>query len=1467
MSHSPCPPTELLREFLGGTLAPEQEQAVSDHIDQCVSCQDRLERLSSIPLSAPNWQRLPTAEQVQVESFLARVKAVTVPGTLPTRSTFQNAPVSMPVIPGYEILAELGRGGMGVVYKAIHRPLNRVVAVKMILSGLGPTHADRSRFKSEAEAIARLQHPNIVQLFEVGDAEGRPYLALEYVAGGNLQQRIADRPQHPRAAAGLIAMLARAVHAAHLQQLIHLDLKPGNVLLAPAIHPATDAERDFGIPKLTDFGLAKRLDHQHSTLSQVVSGTPSYMAPEQIPEGIAPGPRQPIGPGADIYALGAILYQLLTGRPPFLGPDWVTTLLQVVRRDPVPVRQLQPGVPRDLETICLKCLEKEPSRRYATANDLSDDLQRFLAGEPIRARPVGTAERFLKWARRRPVAAAAVGIAGLAVLSALVGLTVALAAVDAQRQAEARAASEARKREQAILKARIEADRLRSLADGNLYFSQIAQTNLLWRDHDVARARLTLAACAESFRAWEWSHLNRLCHDGLRIFSLPSGYRAEAVAADGGWYVAAGTASPAPGQPAPRPVIIAWNESGEERLRTLAPATGRPTWLSITPSGRRLTAVIQDSQDQERTATLCVWELPTTATALSVPPPLLIEPLQANWAVSDDGRWAIGIPRDHRETLRIWDLEAGTVLLNRTVSPRIRSVEISQDGTVIAWSDNDQIQVMQAATGKEIGSWAANEASSLTFNPTATQLAYYERSARSIVFQSVPPSDRRERRVAFDPGPLRSGRRIRFTPDGQAIIGLSSDGIRLYELANDRQTTIARPAGGMIRGLPSPDGLTVATIGDDGSVRVWPIASPRSGRMTPRVYRGHAGAVLAADFTDSGSWLVTGGEDGQVIVWDLTRPQSFLPAVDTEPAPSYARGIWLLPHGRLLELTDAGVHLWDPQVGIRLRSASLPHATADPRLPGDADYAPGANRLAVITPGRSQVAVYNLNTWTDPGSANGELPSPLQLIGHEYPITAVAISQDGSVIVTGSAGLEEAPLRPQPVGELCIWNGLTGALRQRIVEPGLCVCGLALAPDGRRTAVSCGWPGWDRAKEPAPPASFRMMATYSGTLGRPIASDRQGANPLVLMAVHPHGTSLAAIAYRRPETLQVYDLEEDRKLWEITAASPFTGLAYHPEGRRLAASGLSGVTLFDSETGAEALRLTGNDLETAFFSSLGHRVSFGYEGEELVCATTSRWVLWEMSWEPSVDRPRWRTSAARRSFPWHLLRLQDPRSTSYAQAFHAAALALPPGPQTVQDWLARARIRARQSRWHEAEADYAHAGSASLTPDDWLTLAAIQSHLAEKPSLAVPKPSEWPREPHPSLLQAQILLDWQKDAGDSKRDEAIATFIATRPQDPQGALLHALELIRKEEWKSARKVLLSWETRINGWPGAGAYWRLREQVHRKLEEMSAAEASRKQAEEWANDWGPISVPGVGSAPARVSAAEWTFFAALSRRRE
>ncbi len=308
----------------------------------------------------------------------------------------------------YEILGTLGRGGMGVVYKARDKKLNRLVALKMILSGAHASPETLMRFKIEAEAVAKLQHPNIVQIFDIGERDGHPFFSLEYLDGGCLHNKLDGAPQQPKHAAAVIETLSRAIHYAHQRGIVHRDMKPANVLLA-----------GDGTLKITDFGLAKQIDTEDSgqTGTEAILGTPTYMAPEQ-----AAGMTREVGPAADIYALGAMLYEMLTGRPPFRGKTIMDTLQQVQFVEPVQPRRLQPNAPLDLQTICLKCLNKEPEKRYVSAEALADDLRAYLDNRPIKARPTPFVERVYKWMRRQPMQAALVAVSFVALCGLIFGV-------------------------------------------------------------------------------------------------------------------------------------------------------------------------------------------------------------------------------------------------------------------------------------------------------------------------------------------------------------------------------------------------------------------------------------------------------------------------------------------------------------------------------------------------------------------------------------------------------------------------------------------------------------------------------------------------------------------------------------------------------------------------------------------------------------------------------------------------------------------------------------------------------------------------------------------------------------------------------------------------------------------------------------------------------------------------------------
>ena len=391
----------------------------------------------------------------------------------PAPSTMVNSALAVfldkqPEIPGYTVIRELGRGGMSIVYLAEDNRLKRQVAIKVILDRQFARRDDLVRFQTEAETLARLRHPNITQIYEVGTAGGVPFIVLEYAGGGSLDRFLRGRPQVPRLAAQAAMVLAEAMQSAHESGIVHRDLKPGNVLVSadrgksvpiPVTVPASDSDLArfdlFRSLKVSDFGLAKRLDQASElTKTGMVIGTPNYMAPEQ-----AAGDVSRCGPLTDVYALGAILYEMLTGRMPFAGPTAVETILLVQMADPLPPRTLQPGVPRDLETICLKAMNKLPEQRYASAGDLAADLRRFLERRPILARPTSAMDKLGRWCRRNPVVA---GLGAALFLTLLAGL-IAVGALYLHADARRLEAEEAQRQSQ-LARQRTERERQRAVA-------------------------------------------------------------------------------------------------------------------------------------------------------------------------------------------------------------------------------------------------------------------------------------------------------------------------------------------------------------------------------------------------------------------------------------------------------------------------------------------------------------------------------------------------------------------------------------------------------------------------------------------------------------------------------------------------------------------------------------------------------------------------------------------------------------------------------------------------------------------------------------------------------------------------------------------------------------------------------------------------------------------------------------------
>lgn len=745
----------------------------------------------------------------------------------------------LPRIPGYEVLERIGRGGMGVVYRAREPRLQRTVAIKLVQSNAGDSAAPR-RLQREAESIARLQHPHIVQVFAVGECEGRPYLVLELLEGGTLARRLNGSPLPHREAAELVAILADAMQYAHERGVLHRDLKPSNVLLTAR-----------GEPKIADFGLAKQLEQDRPdaldrTGSQAVLGTPGYMAPEQT------GIGGTIGPPTDVYALGAILYELLVGRPPFRAATPVDTIWQVRHEDPVPPRRLQPRVPADLETICGKCLHKNPSQRYATAVELADDLRRFLAGRPIHARATAWWEHGWKWARRHPAVAslaATATIASVALLLLGVGAAFHSRLRTAYRETLAARDAEADQRRRAE-SAKMEAENAREHAEQSDYRHQILVAHVELDRRNPRRAAGLLDEIAESRRGWEWGFLHRLARGYEREMNHPSGVNAVAFHPKGKELATA----------CGDPSIRIWDRETGALLRTLDSRSASVLSLTYSEDGLHLAAGTEAEPAGAGSAQ--VWSAETGSELVDIPHRwpvhgVRFDPSGKRLATAC-GRFTSGSGE-----VSMWDLATGQRLVHFPGSAR--GIRFSPDGRTLA-----------AGCGGTLRAWDT-ESGKLTMK-----------------FQS--------KSVIFD---------LDFSPDGRQLAFTNGPRIALFDLAGRKSRDIGSHRESVLALAFSPDGeRIVASSGswhdphEPGEWKVWNVDA----RVEIRSVAGHTGSVPAVALSRDGKWLASGGFDRTLKLWDMEKPAD-LWQVDKAGATAMA----FSPDGTLIATggRDRMVRLWD----------------------------------------------------------------------------------------------------------------------------------------------------------------------------------------------------------------------------------------------------------------------------------------------------------------------------------------------------------------------------------------------------------------------------------------------------------------------------------------------------------------------------------------------------------------------------
>jgi WD40 repeat protein/tRNA A-37 threonylcarbamoyl transferase component Bud32 len=1007
-------------------------------------------------------------------------------------------------VPGYEIVSELGRGGMGVVYKARQIKLNRLVALKMILSGVHAGAAALARFRTEGEASARLQHPNIVQVYEVGEQGGLPYFSLEFCAGGSLERKLNGTPLSPGEAAELVETLARAMAAAHLKGVVHRDLKSANVLLA-----------EDGTPKIGDFGLAKMLGEAGQTASGAVMGTPSYMAPEQ-----AGGRSKDIGPPCDVYALGAILYECLTGRPPFKAATALDTILQVVGNDPVPPTRLNAKVPRDLETVCLKCLRKEPSRRYAGASELAEDLRRFRAGEPIAARPAGAAERLGKWVRRRPAVAALLGL--VALLSAAGAGGILLALGEAVRESNNARSEQGRAEEARAWASASEADARRNLerARRGAYSLQLNRVAAV-REKDPALARALLddeELCPPSLREFTWHLLYAQCGAAVVIPTERAPRTGMAISPDG--KLLAVEAQLGTGD---RPFlggIAVWDlTTGRKRFTFAAERNGLHIGLqslAFSPDGTVLASC--GGTDVK------LWST-ETGKELAVLPEARPEAGDAN----------------HGPAAVLFSSDGKRLYVGNGGAARVTPTSFKEWGDVSVWDVAARSKVDTPARGAvQVVALALGKDGRLAFCGKNGLLTVREKNGNEGL--KVPNTN---------------GGCLAFSPAGD-LLAVGGGGSVQVRGADGKVLWDAADFGKQVNAVAfSLDGEHLAAGGELlGAGTELKLFEARTGKVV-RSFRGHTQPIRAAVLTPDGEWLVSADAGGVVRRWGLRPADSSLP----DP-PGLAESVALSPDGRTIATgaskqvvvlaADSGeVRLWD-------RESKKEEVLRGPwARTGPVAFSPDGAWLAAATD--EDVRVWDAATRKE----------RLILQGRKGTVRCLAWSPGGAKILTGSGD-----------GAVNVWDFPGGTARELYRVNGE-VTALAVSPDGV-TAATAAYvsAGEKRISE----VKFELkLWDLAANKERADLETHDAAGSLTFSPdgatlASGHGKILAE---DDPGGITLWDVATGRERLTVRGqAGVITALAYSPDGKTLASGSAhtvrSEIKLWDPVTGQERATLRGH---------------------------------------------------------------------------------------------------------------------------------------------------------------------------------------------------------------------------------------------------------------------------------------------------
>jgi WD40 repeat protein/tRNA A-37 threonylcarbamoyl transferase component Bud32 len=1028
----------------------------------------------------------------------------------------------------YELLEEIARGGMGVVYKARQLSLNRTVAVKMILTGRLASAAEVHRFRAEAAAAANLQHPNIVAIHEIGEHEGQHYFSMDYIEGKNLAELVRENPLSPARAARYLKDVAEAIQFAHERGILHRDLKPSNVLIDAADQP-----------RVTDFGLAKRVTGDSDlTHSGQILGTPSFIAPEQ-----AAGKRGEGGPRSDVYSLGAILYHLLTGRPPFVAETLETTLAQVLNAEPATPRLLNPSIPRDLETTCLKCLEKAPSRRYATARELADELGRFLRGEPILARPVSRVEKVWRWGRRNPA---------VAVLTAGLGLLLIIVAVGSTVAALRMAAKEAESRKR-LVQLNV-ANGVRLLEEGDTTGS------LLWFAESL---RLTKDDPAEEknhrFRV---SAVLRRCPMLLQLWPHAGSVRHAGFSADGLRVVTASEDRTA----------RVWNATTGEPITP--PLTHRHAVVraAFSPDGRR----VLTSAGDEREGEVHLWDAATgqcLCTLLDEASPV------SHVAFSPDGQRVVtaGGPLNQGQA-RVWDAATGKPLgpafkhefrVNHAAfSPdgrRLATASYSQNPSGGVRSGEARIWDIEAGTPSPPLLTGLGETFLVIFSPDGSRLLTVSRqearlwdvATRRPTGSPITLSDRQFTAAAFSPDGLRFAT-ASADPDGRDGEG------QIWDVATMRASGLPLRHSDQIHDISfSPDGcriLTAAGTSDEGEAGTWDVSS---GQLVAPLE--HSAAVVHAVFSPEGRRVVTGSRDGTAIVWEADAGE---PVSALLTHPDQVDQAAFTPEGnRVITLSNARseVRVWDVISG-RCLSPSI-------SVKGNTGHADSV-RIAVSGDGRRLVTLEPNDSAQVRDATNGVPLGPPIIPGGS--LIGVALSPDGRRVLTDCGTSNH--------GELRLWDAMIGRPASAAISYTNKPLNPLFSPDSRRFLAVQGLSTesnkqcfqiqlWDTATGRAVPPQIRLeerpklisfspdsreltvvgaggaVRVWAAATGQPLTPPRKFEGPFINSTAGTD-SSFVLSDFRKIVTASGNQNARDDniglRVWDALTGEPLTAFLPHP---------------------------------------------------------------------------------------------------------------------------------------------------------------------------------------------------------------------------------------------------------------------------------------------------------------------------------